>query len=43
MRKFQKTLVLAVTKVLGPTFRDGLDIFGNSMLMAWMKKPIQIL
>ena len=39
--RYQKILVLAETKVLEPTSADGLDIFGGSMLMAWMRKPME--
>ena len=41
MRKYQKIQVLAETKVSGPTSGDGLDTSEGSMLMAWMRKPME--
>ena len=41
MRKCQKIPALAGTKVPGPTSRDGSDTFGGSMLLAWIRKPME--
>ena len=40
--KYKKIPMLAETKVPEPTSGDGSNTFGGSMLMAWMKKPMEI-
>ena len=41
--KYQKTLVLAETKVPKPISGDGSGTFGGNKLMAWMRKLMETL
>ena len=41
MKKYQRILVLAETRALGPTSKVGSGTSGENMPMAWMRKPME--